>query len=136
MGHCLPDHEGGCYRPHGHRYRFEVTLAGAVDFDRPGDPENGMLVDFGRLKEVVARQVIDVFDHRFVMSRHDPRATAMQQVFNRNDDHGGPGVILLDAPPTAEFLATTIAQLLVRDYPELSTVRVWETPTCSATWTH
>lgn len=19
MGHCLPDHEGKCYRPHGHR---------------------------------------------------------------------------------------------------------------------
>jgi 6-pyruvoyltetrahydropterin/6-carboxytetrahydropterin synthase len=49
---------GPCYRPHGHNYYLEVTVRGTPD------PVTGMLVDIGRVDEVVAGAVVDHVDHR------------------------------------------------------------------------
>lgn len=48
--------------PHGHGHNFvaEVTLEG-----RP-DPATGMVFDLKRLKEILNREIIDPFDHRFL----------------------------------------------------------------------
>lgn len=43
---------------HGHNYTLEVTVAGEAD------PESGFVVDLKQLKEVLHREVIDVYDHR------------------------------------------------------------------------
>ncbi len=43
---------------HGHNYTLEVTVAGEVD------PVSGFVVDLKELKEVMNRQVVDVYDHR------------------------------------------------------------------------
>jgi 6-pyruvoyltetrahydropterin/6-carboxytetrahydropterin synthase len=49
---------GQCFRPHGHNYYLEVTLRGEPD------PVTGMLIDIGRVDEVVAASVLDHVDHR------------------------------------------------------------------------
>jgi len=33
MGHALLHHKGKCYRPHGHNYRMEIEVSGAVQDD-------------------------------------------------------------------------------------------------------
>ena len=43
---------------HGHNYTLEVTVAGEVD------PETGFVVDLKQLKDVLNREVVDVYDHR------------------------------------------------------------------------
>ncbi|HEV2274858.1 MAG TPA: 6-carboxytetrahydropterin synthase [Acidobacteriaceae bacterium] len=43
---------------HGHNYVLEVTVEGRVD------PVSGFVVDLKRLKEVIHREVVDVYDHR------------------------------------------------------------------------
>lgn len=43
---------------HGHNYTIEVTVAGEVD------PQTGFVVDLKELKEVMHREVVDVYDHR------------------------------------------------------------------------
>jgi len=43
---------------HGHNYTLEVTVQGEVD------PTTGFVLDLKRLKEVLNREVLDVFDHR------------------------------------------------------------------------
>src|SRR3984885_12444768 len=43
---------------HGHNYSLEVTVEGEVD------PVSGFVVDLKELKEVINRQVVDVYDHR------------------------------------------------------------------------
>ena len=43
---------------HGHNYTLEVTVAGEVD------PVSGFVVDLKRLKDVIEREVIQVYDHR------------------------------------------------------------------------
>lgn len=43
---------------HGHNYTLEVTVAGEVD------PVSGFMVDLKQLKELMNREVIDIYDHR------------------------------------------------------------------------
>ena len=48
---------GQCFRPHGHNYYLEVTVAG-----RP-DPLTGMAVDLGVIDSAVRERVLDHVDH-------------------------------------------------------------------------
>ena len=50
---------GKCNSPygHGHNYALEVTLAGPVD------PASGMVCNLGLVDEVVAKEVLEPFDH-------------------------------------------------------------------------
>lgn len=43
---------------HGHNYILEVTVAGEVN------PLHGMIMDLKDLKEIIAREVVDPWDHR------------------------------------------------------------------------
>ncbi|MCC6859174.1 MAG: 6-carboxytetrahydropterin synthase [Bryobacterales bacterium] len=45
---------------HGHNFILEVTLAGEPD------PASGMVFDLKRLKEILHREVVEPFDHRFL----------------------------------------------------------------------
>lgn len=49
----------GSLRIHGHTYEAEVTVSGYAD------PQTGMLVDLGHLRQQVAR-VREMLDHRFL----------------------------------------------------------------------
>ncbi|HUP87039.1 MAG TPA: 6-carboxytetrahydropterin synthase QueD [Acidimicrobiales bacterium] len=93
--HQLPWHAGKCRNLHGHSYRLEVTVAGPV-----GD--QGIVVDFAEIKRVVERDVIDVYDHRYL-----------------ND--------LVDNP-TAEVLAAEIWKTVEAADLAVSRIRLWETP--------
>jgi 6-pyruvoyltetrahydropterin/6-carboxytetrahydropterin synthase len=43
---------------HGHNYTLEVTVAGEID------PVSGFVVDLKALKDVIEREVVQVYDHR------------------------------------------------------------------------
>lgn len=58
--HNLINYRGKCEKLHGHTYRLRVTLTGTAD------PESGMLMDFGFLKERVMELVIDRLDHSYI----------------------------------------------------------------------
>jgi 6-pyruvoyltetrahydropterin/6-carboxytetrahydropterin synthase len=45
---------------HGHNYVVEVTLRGDPD------PATGMVLDLKLLKDILNREVVDVYDHRFL----------------------------------------------------------------------
>ncbi len=90
-------------RGHGHNYVLEVTVAGEPD------PVTGMVLDLTELKETLRRQVMDVFDHKFIN----------EQVPALN------GRI-----PTTENLAHTIWALLEVKITrgQLHHIRLYETP--------
>ena len=69
-GHRVPDHASKCRSPHGHRYRIIATCGGEV-LSEPGNPENGMVIDFGNIKTAMMDVLDGIFDHAFVLSRHD-----------------------------------------------------------------
>ena len=90
---------------HGHNYVVEVSLEGEPD------PVTGMVLDLKLLKEILSREVVDVYDHRFLNHEVPP--------FDR--------VI-----PTAENVAQDIwgrlAPHLNGEGRRLHAVRVYETP--------
>ncbi len=53
---------GKCNSPygHGHNYVVEVTLTGPVD------PATGMIANLGELDPFVEREVVEVFDHKYL----------------------------------------------------------------------
>lgn len=96
---------GKCNRRdgHGHNYLLEVTVKGEPD------PRTGMVLDLKELKEVLNREVMDVFDHRFL--NHEVPAFANKL-------------------PTTENIAVEIWQMLQGKLTagRLHRVRLYETP--------
>ena len=90
---------------HGHNYAVEVTLAGDPD------PVTGMVMDLKELKDILNREVVEPFDHRFLNYEVPP--------FDR--------VI-----PTAENVAIEIWRRIephiAGGRARLHAVRLWETP--------
>ena len=95
---------GKCTNPagHGHNYRVEVTVRGAID------PVTGMAADLGRLDGVVREFVVARFDHRHL---------------NRDPAFSG------DRVPTGELIARTVWELVAPHLPPgtLRRVRIVET---------
>lgn len=128
MGHMLPDHLGGCYRPHGHRYRGELTVAGPVATEGAA---RGMVLDFAALKQAI-ETVTATYDHRFAVCTKDPRYPGLTAVFKSSD------LVPVALPPTVENLAHWIGNQFVEWATlrnlSVTSLRLWETPTCSTTW--
>ncbi|RKT47116.1 6-pyruvoyl trahydropterin synthase family protein [Thiocapsa rosea] len=55
--HFITDHPAKCSNLHGGRYRLHVKVTGRID------PVTGCVVDYGYLKRVVSRRVVERFDH-------------------------------------------------------------------------
>lgn len=131
-GHRIPNHDNLCRHLHGHRYALEVTLEGNVIADA-GAPQQGMVMDFGEVKTIAQRHVVDPWDHAFLAWRGD---TAVLDFLGTLPGHK---TVLFDAPPTAEHLALTALRLLDKAYQDkygnnlrLAKVRLYETPNCWA----
>ena len=131
-GHRIPDHASQCRHLHGHRYALEVTLAGRV-ISQPNDPANGMVMDFGRIKEIAREHLVDRWDHAFLAFSGDTQPTRLLAAIP------GHKTVLLDAVPTVENLALAAFKILdpvfVHAYGNqlsLARVRLYETPNCWA----
>ena len=55
--HFLTNYHGKCENIHGHTYKLEITVEGPVS-------ENGLLLDFTILKNIVEKRIIDKLDHK------------------------------------------------------------------------
>ncbi len=131
-GHRIPDHRSQCRHVHGHRYAIEITLSGTV-LEAAGEPENGMIMDFSRVKQLAREHVVDAWDHAFLAYRGDAALVAFL------DSLPGHKTVLLNAVPTAENLASIAFQILAPVYRatygnqlQLERVRIYETPNCWA----
>jgi len=57
--HKLNDYEGQCANLHGHTYTLYVSIKGEIK-------ENGLVMDFKKLKEIVKEKVISKLDHKYI----------------------------------------------------------------------
>lgn len=134
-GHRVPNHESKCRHPHGHRYRVNVIVHGPVINDQ-ARADDGMVVDFGVVKQVLMAKVHDVLDHAFIV---DQRDTVMLQALAIPATLGlDPWrVVVVPFAPTAENLAAwvfaEIEPTLRSCRLTLEAVEVYETPTSKAT---
>ncbi|MEL6673469.1 MAG: 6-carboxytetrahydropterin synthase QueD [Bacteroidota bacterium] len=104
--HFLPQMPEGhkCRRLHGHSFRVQVNVVGETD------PQTGLLMDFGDIKQVV-KPYIELLDH-----------WCINEVAERDN-------IPLLRNPTSEHIAQWLFEELKPQLPELYSVIVFETCT-------
>lgn len=118
-GHRLLEHGGKCRHLHGHNGRVEIVLEGELD-------AQGMVRDFGEVKDVVGAWIEREFDHRMILQREDPVVPLLEQAAEP--------LKLIDFPPTAENLARLIYEHAESRALPVREVRFWETPTSQAVY--
>jgi 6-pyruvoyltetrahydropterin/6-carboxytetrahydropterin synthase len=130
MAHALWNYDGPCKNVHGHSYRLYVTLIGEP-IDDASNTKYGMVIDFGDLKKIVKREVVNKFDHTVVVSSavDKKRLDALNQMFGN--------VMLVDYQPTCEMLIGDIAKRITPFLPPgvyLHSLKLYETATSYAEW--
>ncbi|MBW2977541.1 6-carboxytetrahydropterin synthase QueD [Candidatus Woesearchaeota archaeon] len=100
--HHLPGYNGACANVHGHNYFVEVCVR-AEELD-----EQGMVIDFKELGDIVKEEAISQLDH-----------TDLNEIMEQ---------------PTAENIAKWIYDAVKPKIPGLYEIVVQETPKCSASY--
>jgi len=129
MAHALKGYDGLCRNIHGHSYELLVTITGVPISDKKST-KLGMVMDFGDLKKIVRKSIVDEFDHALVLSREsandfDPDI----EMFGRT--------ILVDYQPTSENMLIDFAERLKSQLPaniKLHHLLLRETVTSYAEW--
>ncbi len=130
-GHALYGYDGKCKNVHGHSYKLSVTVIG----DPISDTNNaklGMVIDFGDLKNIVNREIVNVFDHATVFNKNTPHVELAKELSDRGHD-----VLLVDYQPTSEMMVIDFAkkiQLFLPETIKLHSLQLSETATSYAEW--
>ena len=134
-GHRVPNHKSKCKHMHGHRYRWEAEIEGDVVTEK-GVSEEGMLMDFSDISDILTIHIHDVVDHAFVVYQGDDLALSALKMMG--DEHR---TVIVDFIPTAENLAKwafeQIESLISTAYGNrlrLVAMHVRETPKSWASW--
>ena len=120
-GHRVIGHQHKCKYLHGHRYALEIT-AGAPELN-----EMGMVVDFGKLKEIMKGWIDKNFDHNIILHQDDKE---LGELIAR---HTGQDVYYLKSNPTAENIALhlktdIIPKLFTKNSFGIIKLKLYETP--------
>ena len=133
MGHRVPNHKSKCRHLHGHRYKIELGVDDKI-IKTNGASNEGMVIDYGDLKQTLQWIIVDKFDHQFIMYFDD-------QLLGYYLDYAHQialGIVVVNFIPTAENLAKHWYELLKKNLQEqnikIKYVKVWETPTSTATY--
>ena len=130
MAHALWNYDGACRNVHGHSYKLFVTVRGEPVVDSR-DAKDGMVMDFGDLKQMVREKIVDRFDHSVVVSERAPHDFLghVEQMFEKYE--------LTPFQPTSENLVLFFVGILQKTLPaqlELAALRLYETETSYAEW--
>ena len=111
--HFLTNYEGKCKNIHGHRWKVQISIYGELN--------NGMLVDFGVLKNDL-KNLCDYFDHSFIVEKNSLKKELydmLKEQFLLRD---------VDFRTTAENFSKYFYDELSKKY-NVYEVLVYETPT-------
>lgn len=125
MAHSLTSYEGKCKHIHGQTYILSVTISGRPSTETTNE-KTGMVMDFADLKEIVQREIKNIFDPMLVLWEEDVRF----QSLGRNSRFH-----LTPYQPTCENLLVDFAGRLKRNFKggtKLKCAVLRDTPSCSA----
>ncbi|MDR0660017.1 MAG: 6-carboxytetrahydropterin synthase [Prevotellaceae bacterium] len=128
MAHALEDYNGKCRHLHGHSYILYVTVLGEPN-NNANDSTYGMVIDFGELKQLVNKHIVNKFDHVLVLRKDAKLADALQKEYGN--------IMLTDYHPTCENMVVAFAETLKKYLPshvQLFSLRLHETATSYAEW--
>lgn len=130
MAHALYEYDGLCRNIHGHSYSLEVTLIGEPR-NEPKHPKDGMVMDFGGIKDLVKNKIVNRFDHALMVNKLIPEK--QKELLRQTTER----FIVVDFQPTSENMIMYIAEILQQHLPSgvnLFSVRLYETATSYAEW--
>lgn len=129
MAHALKGYDGLCRNIHGHSYELLVTITG-IPISDTSSTKLGMIMDFGDLKKIVRKNIIDEFDHALVLNRESANDFKPDvEMFGRT--------ILVDYQPTSENMLIDFVSRLKNQLPsnvKLHHLLLRETVTSYAEW--
>lgn len=124
--HRVLGHEHKCKHLHGHRYVLEVSFhANSLD-------KIGRVIDFGKIKDIIASWINDNLDHNVILYNQDIiLGSKISAVTEQN-------IYYMATNPTAENIAShlyeDILPKLFKDYEvKITEIKLSETPNC---WVH
>lgn len=133
LAHRVLNHKSKCRNLHGHRYKIEVGVDDKV-IDTVGSSDEGMVIDFSDLKEIMMEEIDGKFDHNSIFFEQDPIRGLLGPIgmLQTKEIH------YVSFIPTAENLAKHWYELIKPRLAErsikLKHVKIWETPTSTATY--
>lgn len=158
--HRIAHHGSKCRNLHGHRYLIEATCQARSGRLHDSGEEDGMVLDFGFLKQEMLALIDDTADHGLILDVADrdvlalftppgldaddwmdelAARVALEGYAQAADARLDQKLYLIGDPPTAECLARhwfeRLAPAVTRrsnGWAELVSLTVWETPNCYA----
>ncbi|MEK7199115.1 MAG: 6-carboxytetrahydropterin synthase [Bacteroidota bacterium] len=128
MAHAIHGYDGACKHIHGHSYALEVSVCSARHFENY-IPAPGFVIDFKEIKKLVNTCIIELFDHKMVLSAHflteHPSLSTQENL------------VTWEVEPTAENLLMYIQKTLSYHLPEniqLTHLKLYETKDSYAEW--
>lgn len=138
--HRVMNHAGRCKNLHGHRYTVEVSIEGFL-VDEDGASDEGMVIDFAQIKQILMNQVHERFDHATIVFKDD---LTLLEALNMIDGHTR--TVVVPYLPTTENIARDILDIMNREFGQLAggnyadlrctQVKLKETPTTWVTVTN
>ena len=130
IAHALWNYDGPCKNLHGHSYKLFVTVRG-TPLDDPGDPKNGMVIDFGDLKHIVNEEVVEPLDHAVILNAEALKTDidGIRQMFDKR--------FVVNYQPTCENMVVDIAKRIAKRLPprlKLHSLKLHETGSSYAEW--
>ena len=128
--HALKGYDGPCRNVHGHSYELSVTVIGSPVSDTES-AKLGMVMDFGDLKKMIKKQIVDPFDHALLLNSTFSQAEL--------EKLGEPftNVVILPYQPTSENFLLDFALRIIALLPsgvKLHSMRLRETANSYAEW--
>lgn len=130
-GHALHGYDGLCKNIHGHSYRLFVTVIGEPITDTQ-NKKLGMVIDFGDLKRIVNKEIVDKFDHALVLNE-----SQKDEIIQVKNSPLFDRYYLLPYQPTCENMVADFAERIKKNLPqgvELFSLKMHETATSYAEW--
>jgi 6-pyruvoyltetrahydropterin/6-carboxytetrahydropterin synthase len=128
--HALWNYDGKCKNIHGHSYKLTVSISGEVINDLE-HVKNGMIIDFGDLKKIVKKEIVNDFDHGLLLNGATPHAKYAKV------ENGFSKMMLCDYQPTAENMLIDMVQRLLPKLPvhiNLKYAKLQETDNSFVEW--
>ena len=128
--HALQGYDGPCKSIHGHSYELSVTVVGTPVGDKKS-PKAGMVMDFGDLKKIIKKNIIDTVDHALILNKNYPLEDVQKisEVFCNT--------VWVDYQPTSENLLADFSKRIITLLPEgvkLYSLKLRETANSYAEW--
>ena len=129
--HALFGYDGKCKNVHGHSYKLHVTLRGTPICDTNSE-KLGMVIDFGDLKEIVKKEIVEPLDHSVLLNKNSGHVSLGEILIKE-----GHKVVFTDYQPTCENMLIDFAGKIQVQLPknvELVHLKLYETENSYGEW--